>query len=331
MKNLRYVLNEKPKYLIFPPPTDGFLYYHPRHSLLGEVLANTSDVNAGMDLLAVRGLEAGVRPSNRAHSKEVELVHKAERDGIQAEGPQLVLDGDADQGGGEGRVHQPRSGGEVELNSDVVQHYAEVDRSVLAVFEMEANAGVDLELEEWRVKHSADTACPNTSSKTRERDRITSTLDVQCIKDTNIHDLSFYRKPRIQSVVRMKNVRFCLVETSDVSAGTMTYIARTAKRLCASHPVVAGSMQSRLPRGTPTHSRAVAHFLDSRTPAPEEFVHNLVECDGVRAEIPWLVLKGEADEVGGNGGGAPACVGREKRGRGEVALSTRRNRISMIC
>lgn len=46
-----------------------------------------------------------------------ELVHKAERDGIQAEGPQLVLDGDADQGGGEGRVHQPRSGGEVELST----------------------------------------------------------------------------------------------------------------------------------------------------------------------------------------------------------------------
>ncbi|KAK0494285.1 hypothetical protein EDD18DRAFT_365344 [Armillaria luteobubalina] len=55
-----YALNEKSKYLIFPPRTEGFLYYHHRHdSLPGEVrfrLTNTGDINAGMDLLLPNGL-----------------------------------------------------------------------------------------------------------------------------------------------------------------------------------------------------------------------------------------------------------------------------------
>ncbi|KAK0216235.1 hypothetical protein IW262DRAFT_1464762 [Armillaria fumosa] len=54
------VLNEKSKYLIFPPRTEGFLYYHRQpDSLPGEVrfcLANTGDINAGMDLLLPNGL-----------------------------------------------------------------------------------------------------------------------------------------------------------------------------------------------------------------------------------------------------------------------------------
>ncbi|KAK0189502.1 hypothetical protein F5146DRAFT_1001759 [Armillaria mellea] len=57
------VLIEKSKYLVFPPRTKGFLYYHQRHqrrdSLSGEVrfcLANASDINAGMDLLLPNGL-----------------------------------------------------------------------------------------------------------------------------------------------------------------------------------------------------------------------------------------------------------------------------------
>ncbi|KAK0494196.1 hypothetical protein EDD18DRAFT_363488 [Armillaria luteobubalina] len=54
------VLNEKSKYLVFPPRTEGFLYYHHQHnSLPGEVrfcLANTGDINGGMDLLLPNGL-----------------------------------------------------------------------------------------------------------------------------------------------------------------------------------------------------------------------------------------------------------------------------------
>ncbi len=54
------VLNEKSKYLVFPPRTEGFLYYHQRHdSLPGEVrfcLASASDTHTGMDLLLPNGL-----------------------------------------------------------------------------------------------------------------------------------------------------------------------------------------------------------------------------------------------------------------------------------
>ncbi|KAK0440147.1 hypothetical protein EV421DRAFT_2037016 [Armillaria borealis] len=54
------VLNEKSKYLVFPPRTEGFLYYHHQHdSSPGEVrfcLANASDINTSMDLLLPNGL-----------------------------------------------------------------------------------------------------------------------------------------------------------------------------------------------------------------------------------------------------------------------------------
>ncbi|KAK0457132.1 uncharacterized protein EV420DRAFT_1644287 [Desarmillaria tabescens] len=54
------VLNVSSKYLVFPPRTEGFLYYHhQRDSLPGEVrfcLANSLDTNTGMDLLLPNGL-----------------------------------------------------------------------------------------------------------------------------------------------------------------------------------------------------------------------------------------------------------------------------------
>ncbi|KAK0477129.1 hypothetical protein IW261DRAFT_1321207, partial [Armillaria novae-zelandiae] len=55
------VLNDKSKYLVFPPWTEGFLYYHPHHhhSVPGEVrfcLTNTGSITTGTDLLLPNGL-----------------------------------------------------------------------------------------------------------------------------------------------------------------------------------------------------------------------------------------------------------------------------------
>ncbi|PBK69446.1 hypothetical protein ARMSODRAFT_1018853 [Armillaria solidipes] len=52
--------------------------------------------------------------------------------------------------------------------------------------------------------------------RTRDDYRVISTLDVQCIKDTDIHDLSFYKKPRIQTVVRNEKYSFRVDYATDV-------------------------------------------------------------------------------------------------------------------
>ncbi len=50
----------------------------------------------------------------------------------------------------------------------------------------------------------------------RDDNRVISTLDVQCIKGTDIHDLSFYKKPRIQTVVRNEKHSFRVDYATDV-------------------------------------------------------------------------------------------------------------------
>ncbi|KAK0237173.1 hypothetical protein EDD85DRAFT_953181 [Armillaria nabsnona] len=52
--------------------------------------------------------------------------------------------------------------------------------------------------------------------QTRDRGRVISTLDFECIKDIDIHDLSFYKKPRIQTFVRDEKCSFRIDYTTDV-------------------------------------------------------------------------------------------------------------------
>ncbi|KAG7443286.1 uncharacterized protein BT62DRAFT_339099 [Guyanagaster necrorhizus] len=60
--------------------------------------------------------------------------------------------------------------------------------------------------------------------RTRDNYRIISTLDVARIKDTDIHDLSFFKKPRIQTIVKKKKSSFRVDYATDVLHESSKYL-----------------------------------------------------------------------------------------------------------
>ncbi|KAK0200790.1 hypothetical protein DFS33DRAFT_1076957 [Desarmillaria ectypa] len=60
--------------------------------------------------------------------------------------------------------------------------------------------------------------------RTRDNNRVVSAFDVTRIKDTDIHDLSFYKKPRIQTLVKNKKSSFRVDYATDVLNESSKYL-----------------------------------------------------------------------------------------------------------